>query len=102
MVEKQEIIVQDTIRQICTLFGIDPYSSISEGTLIITCRPHKAQELIRRLTDEGIMASIVGEIMEPKKGMVYYENQHSYPLTHPKVDPFWPAFGKAASEGQLK
>jgi hydrogenase expression/formation protein HypE len=98
-VDKDKIIVQDAVRKVCDLFGLDPYTSISEGTLIVTCRPHKAQEVMRRLDDRGIPASAVGEIVEPQQGMRFFENGTSHELVHPEVDPFWAAFGKAASEG---
>jgi len=98
-IDKDKIIVQDTVRKVCDLFGVDPYSSISEGTLIITCRPHKAQEVIRRLGDKGIPATMVGEIEESRQGMRVFEQGTAHELTHPKVDPFWAAFGKAASQG---
>jgi hydrogenase maturation factor len=95
-VEKGEIIVQDAVSKICDLFDIDPYSSISEGTLIVTCRPHKAKELNDRLNTKGIPTSIVGEVTEAKEGIRYFEDGREHPLAHPKVDPFWSAFGKAA------
>jgi hydrogenase maturation factor len=98
-VDKEKIIVQDAVRNVCDLFGLDPYSSISEGTLIITCRPRKAQEVVRRLGDKGIPASRVGEIVESQQGMRVFEGGTSRELVHPKVDPFWAAFGKAASQG---
>ncbi len=100
IVDKEKIIVQDVVGKVCELFGMDPYSSISEGTLIITCRPHKASEVIQRLNDKGILASIVGEVVSKEKGMHYFENGKEHELVHPKVDPFWVAFGKAASEGR--
>ncbi len=100
LVDKEKIIVQDTVGKICDLFSIDPYSSISEGTLIITCRPQKANEVIKRLSHKGILASIVGEIAPKEKGMHYFKNGKEYELIHPRVDPFWGAFGKAASEGR--
>ena len=86
------------MRKVCDLFGIDPYSSISEGSLLFTCRPHKAQEAVRRLADKGIPASMVGEVVDAREGMRYSENGRSHELVHPKVDPFWSAFGKAASQ----
>jgi hydrogenase maturation factor len=98
-IDKEKIIVQDAVRNVCDLFGIDPYSSISEGTLILTCRPRKAKEVIRRLGDKGIPASMVGEIVDPRQGMHVFENGTHHELVHPKVDPFWAAFGKAASQG---
>ncbi len=98
LVEKEKIIVQDTVQKVCDLFDIDPYSSISEGTLILSCRPHKVQEVMSRLDDKGIPASIVGELVDKERGLHYFENGRQIELTHPKVDPFWAAYGKATSE----
>jgi hydrogenase expression/formation protein HypE len=98
VIDKEKIILQDVIKKVCDLFKIDPYSSISEGTLIITCRPNRAGEVIRRLDDKGIPASIVGEVTNKEKGIQYSEYGNLRQLIHPKVDPFWAAFGKAASE----
>jgi hydrogenase maturation factor len=100
VIDKEKIILQDVVKKVCDLFEIDPYSSISEGTLIITCRPHKAKEVVGRLKDKGIPASVVGEVVERDQGIHYYENGKASELVHPKVDPFWVAFGKAASPSQ--
>jgi len=61
-------------------FGIDPYASISEGTLIIACREHKAQEVVEALSQKGIKSSIVGELIEPGKGMVLVEGRREKTL----------------------
>ncbi len=45
IVDKDKIIVKDLVKKICELFRIDPSSSISEGTLIITVRPYRAKEV---------------------------------------------------------
>jgi hydrogenase expression/formation protein HypE len=96
VVDKGEIIVDERVRKVCALFDIDPFSSISEGTLIVTCRPHKGKEVCRRLDDKGIRATVVGEVVEASKGTRYFEGGRENPLVHPKVDPFWAAFGRAA------
>lgn len=98
VIEKDQIIVQESVRKVCDLFGIDPYTSISEGTLIATCRPHRVRELLSRLEDKGIPASIVGELTDAREGLHYFEGGRKHSLRHPRVDPFWAAFGKAASE----
>ncbi len=95
-IDKDEIIVNPVVDKVCRLFKIDPYSSISEGTLIITCRPHKADEVIERLAEKNIPASTVGEIVPASEGMTYTEQGKPHTLKHPRIDPFWPAFGKAA------
>ncbi|GAH49943.1 unnamed protein product, partial [marine sediment metagenome] len=71
---------------------IDPYASISEGTLIIACREHKAQEIVTALSRKGITSSIVGELINPKHGMILVEEGKEKKLEHPLVDPFWKAF----------
>ena len=91
-VEKERIIVEDCIKEICRYFGIDSYASISEGTLIIACREHKAQEVVEALSQKGIKSSIVGELTEQEKGMILVEGGKEKKLEHPIVDPFWKAF----------
>ena len=91
-VEQEKIVLEDCVKEICGLFGIDPYASISEGTLIIACRPHKAQQVVKAITDRGIQASVAGEFTEASRGMVMVKEKKATPLKHPNVDPFWKAF----------
>jgi hydrogenase maturation factor len=96
VIEKGAILVDERVRKLCGFFGIEPYEAISEGTLILTCRPHKVDELTQRLGDKGIPVSVVGEVVEATQGVVYFDRGRACELVHPKVDPFWEAFGKAA------
>jgi hydrogenase expression/formation protein HypE len=91
-VEMEKIVVEDCVPEICRYFGIDPYSSISEGTLIISCREHKSREILAALNRKSIKASIVGELTETGQGMVLVRNGREEELKHPIVDPFWRAF----------
>jgi hydrogenase maturation factor len=99
-IDKEKIVVLDEVRKICDMFRIDPYSSISEGTLLLTCRPHKAAEVVRVLADKGIAASAVGEVTPQEQGMVVHEGTSTRPLVHPRVDPFWAAFNEAIATGK--
>ncbi len=94
-IEKEQIVVEDCVEEICSYFGIDPYASISEGTLIIACREHKAREVVEALFEKSIKSSIVGELTEPGDGMVLVEGGKEKKLQHPIVDPFWKAFYRA-------
>lgn len=98
-VEKERIVVEDCVPEICRYFGIDPYASISEGTLIISCREHKAEKVVKALTQKGIASSIAGELINSEYGMILVEKGKEKKLEHPVVDPFWRAFYKALSEG---
>jgi len=97
-VNKEMIVVEDCVKEICSFFEIDPYAAISEGTLIISCRANKAEEVIRRLTNGGIKASIVGELTRPETGMILCDNKRETKLEHPVVDPFWRAFYEALAQ----
>ncbi|UCH50566.1 MAG: AIR synthase family protein [Chloroflexota bacterium] len=94
-VEMESIVVEDCVPDICKYFGIDPYASISEGTLIISCREHKAGDILKALHRKNIKASIIGEFTEPGLGMVLVRGGKEEKLEHPIVDPFWRAFYQA-------
>jgi hydrogenase expression/formation protein HypE len=97
-IEKEKIVVEAGVKEVCKLFGIDPYSSISEGTLVAACRPHKADAVVKALAKKNIKASVVGELTPPEKGMILVENGQEKKLVHPIVDPFWRAFYGAADK----
>jgi hydrogenase expression/formation protein HypE len=95
-IEKDKIVVEACVPEICQFFGIDPYASISEGTLIVSCRPNKADKVVNVLAKKGIRSSVVGEFTDARKGMVLVDGGKEMKLLHPIVDPFWRAFYDAA------
>ena len=97
-IDKQKIILQDDVQKVCTLFEVDPYCSSSEGSLIITCRPHKVVEVLARLADGGIPATAVGEVVDSDPVVEVFEANKARTLDYPSEDPFWNAFCKAWSE----
>jgi len=94
-VEQEKIVMDECVNKVCDYFKIDPYAAISEGTLIIICRPHKAEEVVAALKKKSIPCSIVGELTEADKGMVLVKEGREQGLKHPIVDPFWNAFYNA-------
>jgi hydrogenase expression/formation protein HypE len=91
-IEQDKIVMEDCVPEICDYFKIDPYASISEGTLLLTCRAHKANAIVETLHNKGIKSSIVGELTPPEKGMIKIKGGKESKLVHPVVDPFWNAF----------
>jgi hydrogenase maturation factor len=91
-VEQEKIVVMDCVLDICRFFGIDPYASISEGTLIIACKAHKADAIVNSLAKKGIASSVIGEFIKPEEGMILVKGGRETELRHPIVDPFWKAF----------
>jgi hydrogenase expression/formation protein HypE len=88
----ERIVVQDAVKKTCECFDIDPYVAISEGTLLATARPEKADAVVAALQSEGIPASVVGEIVPESEGIHTVENGTKRRLEHPRVDPFWIRF----------
>jgi len=97
-IEKEKIIVLPEVERICREFGMDPYCAISEGTLIITCKAKKAEAVIEALAKKDIHSSIVGEVVAQRKGIKLVEKGVERTLEHPKVDPFWTAFGRTMEQ----
>lgn len=100
-IESERIMVPDEVEKVCRLFGMDPFTAISEGTLVLTCRPHRTAEVLARLAAKGIAAAKIGETLPEAEGITLVEGGRSRPLEHPRVDPFWAAFGNAMSRGDV-
>jgi hydrogenase maturation factor len=92
VVEKCSIVTQDVVLKTCEVFDIDPYKSISEGTLVVAVKPDRAEEILGALDDAGIPASVVGKLTEPGSGVVVIDERGRHPLVHPEIDPFWGKF----------
>ncbi len=95
IIYKDKIPVLPEVKAVCDLFDMDPYISISEGTLVITVRPQKVDQLISELNKNKIDCAVIGEILPLEKGRNIVENNVTKNLEHPRVDPFWQAIAKA-------
>jgi hydrogenase expression/formation protein HypE len=91
-IDLNKIILQEEVRLVCSHFGIDPYKSISEGTLLATANKQKAKFIVAALEKAGIPASIVGEVTGQSQGMRVFNKNKSWALQHPRIDPFWGKF----------
>ncbi len=98
-IDLSKVIVPPEAKQVCDLFNLDPYTTLSEGTLIITVKQEKAQEVLKALRSEGIKATIIGKVMESQHGRWMKVNGKLQPLRKPSTDPYWKAYWKARQEG---
>ncbi len=86
------------VEAVCAHTGMDPYLAISEGTLIATVRPDRADAFVATLREEAIDAAVVGEILPVTEGRTAVRDGVVEPLEHPGLDPFWGAFGAWAAQ----
>ena len=92
-VELGAIPLRPEVAAVCEHTGMDPYHAISEGTLIATVVPGRAEAFVRALVDGGIDAAIVGEVLPRDAGRTVVRDGTEGSLEHPGLDPFWAAFG---------
>ncbi|MGB9791973.1 MAG: AIR synthase family protein, partial [Thermacetogeniaceae bacterium] len=99
-IERMRIPVPEDVRAVCEHFGLDPFQVISEGTLVLTCSPDKAGDLLRAFEDAGIPAADIGEVVPLEEGCCWIEvDGRKEGITPPPVDRFWEAFFGALSLG---
>jgi hydrogenase expression/formation protein HypE len=96
-IDRSEVPVMPGVIEACEFFDIDPWASISEGTLIATVRPEGVENVLSALDDESIPAAEVGEVIEGSGVLVNDE-----PIDHPGVDPFWGAMEEYAAKMEQK
>ena len=99
-IDLDAIPIRPEVQAVCHHVGIDPYTSISEGTLIATVVADRADAFLAALAAGGIEAAAVGEVVEPSHGTILLTPQGEQPLRHPGLDPFWEAFGRWAKEAE--
>ena len=97
-VDRERIPIRPEVRAVCDHIGIDPYTAISEGTLIASVVPGRAEAFVDALDAEGIESAVVGEILSLDEGRTVITEGREEPLTHPGLDPFWGAFGAWAAD----
>ncbi|WP_122089429.1 AIR synthase family protein [Halalkalicoccus subterraneus] len=96
-VERDAVPVLGGVEETCGAFEIDPWISISEGTLLVTVESGGATDVLSALESEDIPAARVGEASAGTG--VYFDGE---PVERPERDPFWAAFeeGMAELEGE--
>ncbi len=100
-IEKSRIPISPEARAACEAWGgIDPYWSLSEGTLIATVSLESRDAALAALAEEGIAAAEVGEVM-PGHGILHLTDEGGAirQITEPESDPYWPAYARAMREG---
>jgi hydrogenase maturation factor len=83
---------------VCSAFGIDPLTALSEGTLLITCNPSRGDELVGELEAAGVRAGKIGTVKRGR-GLWMSERGRAIRRVRPGADPYWRAYSRAASEG---
>jgi hydrogenase expression/formation protein HypE len=98
-IDQSAIPIRPEVAAVCAAAGIDPYYSISEGTLVATVRPEHAEGLLAALAKANIPAADVGEMLPAgaARTMLAIDGRE-VPLTPPRLDPYWEAFARWSAQ----
>lgn len=94
----RDVPVTEESRAVCAAFSIDPLTSVSEGTLLITCRPDATESVSGRLRKRGVPCSKVGTVKEGPAGVWLSDGGRRRRFSQ-GVDPYWAAFERATMSG---
>ncbi len=97
-VNAEKVPVNSEVREICGLFGMRPLHSISEGSLIMTVRRDRCEDLLSMLKSRRIKATEVGSITAAGMGKRVVTAGRTDELIPPGKDDFWKAIHTAAKE----
>jgi hydrogenase maturation factor len=101
-VDRENIHVPKEVASVCGVFGLDPLTSLSEGTLIITCRPNAVEGLQEALARKSIPSFEIGKAcMKSKTPRLWVSKGNSKPwgFEPPSSDPYWKAYSDAVAKG---
>lgn len=93
-VEREMIHVPEECEAVCSAFGINPLTSLSEGTLLLTCNPSRADEFVKRLRRGGVAAYAIGRVTEGE-GLWVSERGGPSKRMRPRRDGYWRAYLKS-------
>jgi hydrogenase expression/formation protein HypE len=91
-------ISQET-EEVCRLFRIDPFTSLSEGSLIIACKPEKTSKILNAFWSKRIQSQVVGRLVRRELGVHGTSRHGRRRLLYPRLDPYWKAYWEASRKG---
>ncbi|MDT7867136.1 MAG: AIR synthase family protein [Acidianus sp.] len=97
---REKLFARDDVMKVLEAFSeltgikVDPFASISEGTLIAAVRRGLEDRALELLRSRGIEAAVIGEVVEGK-GVYLVDDGSERLIRQPEQDPFWPLFFRA-------
>ena len=99
--QREGIHVPQEAAEVCRVFGLDPLTTLSEGTLVITCRPGAVERVMEALEEESIKSYEIGHVGRRAQGRgLWVSSKGSKPEPHiPNPDGYWRAYSQAVRDG---
>ncbi len=91
--------MREETRWVCSIFNIDPFSSLGEGSLVIASKSFRASNVVKALRSARIDAQVVGRFTSTENAFYGTSKNKRFKLQYPKVDQYWRAFWTATRKG---
>ncbi|HEY6283851.1 MAG TPA: AIR synthase-related protein [Nitrososphaerales archaeon] len=98
VVNPDSVLVSGEAKAVCAAFGLDPLTSLSEGTLLLTCGPGRVNEVKERMSDSGLSVAEVG-VVKNGNGLWLGSEGGRQRRFRPKPDGYWAAYNSAVKAG---
>ena len=98
-VDVEKVLVPEVCESVCRLFGLDPLTTVSEGSLLLTCSPDKSREVVSRLSSEGIAADVVGKVRGKGGRLLLGRRGKKAAYDPPREDPYWKVYAEGVANG---
>lgn len=97
-VDLSRIPVSTESELVCGAFGLDPLNTMSEGALLMTCRPEKVSNLEKVMSKAQIQVSVIGSV-KGGSGLRLKEGDGRRRTFKPAADRYWLAYDRALEQG---
>jgi hydrogenase maturation factor len=74
-IDRAAIEILDECAVICKALELDPLGLIASGSLLIAADPKNVDAILRNLTDCGVQASVIGEVVKRERGLSFYDGK---------------------------
>lgn len=98
-VDLENLPIAEEGKMVCKLFRIDPFTSLSEGSLIIASRPHRTRRILNRLSREGVEAEAIGRLSSKFQQCYGMTRRGRSIIRYPGRDPYWRAYWTGVRKG---
>lgn len=99
-VDAEEVSVSEECELVCSLFGLDPLTTLGEGSLIITCKRDVSREVLGRLSGRSIRAKVIGRVGDRGGGRLLVKKKGTAkPYAPPRDDPYWRVYAEGIANG---
>lgn len=85
-IQMEEIPIDPRTERICRLLSLNPLGLIGSGSLLIGCDPDHTRNLISRIENSGIQASLIGKVTEKNSSVTAIKRGAPAPWPQFEVD----------------